>query len=44
MADLRVALKRLTAPLGFRLVRVADDIYDQDGLRSWERLTTGKPV
>jgi len=34
MNDLRVALMRFTAPLGFRLVRVADDIYDQDGLRS----------
>lgn len=34
MPDLRVALSRLTAPFGFRIVRVGSDIYDRDGLRS----------
>ncbi len=32
--DWRSALSRLTAPLGFRVVRVASDVYDRDGLRS----------
>jgi hypothetical protein len=31
---LRLALRRLTAPLGFRVVRVRPDLYDHDGLRS----------
>jgi hypothetical protein len=31
---LRLALRRLTAPLGFRVVRLRPDVYDRDGLRS----------